>query len=145
MTLENPLLKYKIDQETSVMFGVTSNEASVDRFAMDLSQSWKASAGLPDIDLPCPQMVNKDIANRSNLSLLYIYISTKVFGPAFVGPMLHQEPCSKHPALSGHIRELQSDYESDDLSGKNWRRDFPFASGAPTRNRTHSRASVGLR
>lgn len=74
MTLENPLLKYKIDQETSVMFGVTSNEASVDRFAMDLSQSWKASAGLPDIDLPCPQMVNKDIANRSNLSLLYIYI-----------------------------------------------------------------------
>ena len=87
MTLENPLLKYKIDQETSVMFGVTSNEASVDRFAMDLSQSWKASAGLPDIDLPCPQMVNKDIANRNNLSLLYIY---KVFGPAFVGPMIHQ-------------------------------------------------------
>ena len=45
--------------------------------------------------------------------------------------MLHQEPCSKHPALSGHIRELQSDYESDDLSGKNWRRDFPFADFAP--------------
>ena len=87
MTLENPLLKYKIDQETSVMFGVTSNEASVDRFAMDLSQSWKASAGLPDIDLPCLQMANKDIANRSNLVTT---IDLPSFGPAFVGPMLHQ-------------------------------------------------------